>query len=430
MLYERWCEIASDRRNERAVRDPGAERWWTFAELKAANERLPEEDGWMVRPRGTGVEFVLAVLAGWRRGKVVCPLEPGQVAPLVARPPPGCVHLKLTSATTGVPRLVAFTGAQLAADAENIVATMGLRSDWPNLGCISMAHSYGFSNLVLPLLLHGIPLHLVHSPLPETVRRAAASETALTLAAVPALWRAWHEAGAIPSSVRLAISAGAPLPLELEQAVFKGSGLKIHNFLGATECGGIAYDASESPRTEAACVGWPMVNVSLSVEESGCLTVQGASVGETYWPDPAMELGGGRFQTSDLVDLRRGQVYWMGRASDLINVAGRKVSPATIEQALLRHPAVRECVVFGVPGAEVERGEIIVACAATQPAATVAGLRDFALAQLANWQVPREWWLVDSLPVNARGKISRAEWRQRYQQRQHQGRGADSPRTV
>ncbi len=430
MLYERWCEIATDRRNEPAVRDTGAERCWTFAELQAAAERLPEEDEWMVHPRGTGVEFVLAVLAGWRRGKVVCPLEAGQVAPPVSRPPPGCVHLKLTSATTGAPRMVAFTEAQLAADAENIVATMGLRPDWPNLGCISMAHSYGFSNLVLPLLLHGIPLHLVPSPLPETVRRAAAGETALTLAAVPALWRAWHEADAIPPGVRLGISAGAPLPLELEQEVFKGSGLKIHNFLGATECGGIAYDDSESPRKEAACIGWPMVNVTLSADESGCLTVQGANVGETYWPEPAVELGGGRFQTSDLVDLRRGQVYWLGRASDLINVAGRKVSPATIEQALLRHPAVRECVVFGVPGTEAERGEIIVACAATDSRTTIADLRDFALGQLATWQAPREWWLVDSLPVNARGKISRVEWRQRYQQRQQQGAAGDSSNTA
>ena len=49
--------------------------------------------------------------------------------------------------------MVAFTAAQLMADAENIVTTMGLRPDWPNLGVLSLAHSYGFSNLVLPLLL-------------------------------------------------------------------------------------------------------------------------------------------------------------------------------------------------------------------------------------------------------------------------------------
>ena len=106
-----------------------------------------------------------------------------------------CRHLNITSATTGAPRTIAFTGEQLAADADNIVATMGLRPDWPNLGAISLAHSYGFSNLVLPLLLHGIPLFLPPSPLPEVLRIAAPDAPDLTLAGVPALWRAWHEAG-------------------------------------------------------------------------------------------------------------------------------------------------------------------------------------------------------------------------------------------
>src|SRR6185436_9744218 len=109
--------------------------------------------------------------------QIVCPVETDQRAPEI-KPgiPREIVHLKMTSGTTATPRFVAFTAEQLAADAENIVATMGLRPDWPNLGVISLAHSYGFSNLVLPLLLHGIPLVLAGAPLPEIVRRAAGSE--------------------------------------------------------------------------------------------------------------------------------------------------------------------------------------------------------------------------------------------------------------
>src|SRR5437660_277918 len=171
------------------------------------------------------------------------------------------------------------------ADADNIVLTMGLKAEWPNLGVISLAHSYGFSNLVLPLLLHGIPLTLVEAPLPEIVRRAAETERdGITLAAVPALWRTWHEADAIPRTVQLAISAGAPLPLGLEQAVFAMRGLKLHNFYGSSECGGIAYDATAGPRLDAACAGAPMKNVRLSVAADGCLEVRSRAVGEMYWP--------------------------------------------------------------------------------------------------------------------------------------------------
>ena len=189
------------------------------------------------------------------------------------------------------------------------MATMGLRPDWPNLGAISLAHSYGFSNLVLPLLLHGIPLFLVPSPLPEVLRSSAPDQPDLTLAGVPALWHAWHEARAIPRNVRLAISASAPLPLALEQAVFEAHGLKIHNFYGSSECGGIAYDATAVPRTDDACVGRPMQNVDLALDPDGMLVVRSSAVAETYWPTPSDNLGHGRFQTSDLAELQAGTVY-------------------------------------------------------------------------------------------------------------------------
>lgn len=345
---------------------------------------------------------------------MICPLENGQTPPVFAQLPSGCVHLKLTSASTGTARAVAFSPAQLVADAANIVATMGLRPDWPNLGVISLAHSYGFSNLVLPLLLHGIPLTLADSPLPESVRRAAQTERAITLAAVPALWRAWHEALAIPPNVKLGISAGAPLSLALEETIFTAIGLKIHNFYGASECGGIAYDRSTTPRTDATCVGSAMEQTDLSVGDSGCLEVRGQTVGQTYWPTPEPALAGDRFQTSDLAELREGLVFLRGRAGDQINIAGRKISPETVEHALLAHRAVSECLVFGTPSVDPARTETIVAVVATTGRLTEAALREHLLVRLPAWQIPREWVWVDSLPVNQRGKLSRAEWRKKF----------------
>ena len=414
MLYERWLEIAQARRDELALRDLATGRAWTFAQLAAAGETPPPDCEPLVFPRGNSAEFLLAVLRAWRLGQVICPLETGQTPPGFAHFPEGCVHLKLTSASTGAARAVAFTAGQLAADAANIVATMGLRPDWPNLGVISLVHSYGFSNLVLPLLLHGIPLTLADSPLPESVRRAAKPERAVTLAAVPALWRAWHAAGAIPPNVQLAISAGATLPLALEETIFTELGLKIHNFYGASECGGIAYDRALTPRTDAACVGAAMAQSELSVGASGCLEVRGQTVGQTYWPAPELALGAGRFQTSDLAELREGLVYLRGRAGDQINIAGRKISPEVVEHALLSHRAVSECLVFGTPSADPARTETIVAVVATTGHLTEAALREHLLVRLPAWQIPREWVWVNSLPVNQRGKLSRAEWRQKF----------------
>jgi acyl-coenzyme A synthetase/AMP-(fatty) acid ligase len=107
-----------------------------------------------------------------------------------------------------------------------------------------------------------------------------------------------------------------------------------------------------------------------------------------------------------------GRVYLRGRAGDLINVAGRKVSPITIERALFQHPRVAECLVFGLPSRDAERTEEIVAVVVSterEPA-----LRQFTLESLPAWQVPRHWWFVEALQTNSRGKISRTEWRARF----------------
>jgi acyl-coenzyme A synthetase/AMP-(fatty) acid ligase len=301
---------------------------------------------------------------------------------------------------------------------------MGLRPDCPNLAVISLAHSYGFSNLVLPLLLHGIPLVLVGAALPDAVQQAAAAHPGITLAAVPALWRMWHDAHAIPSNVRLAISAGAPLPLNLEQAIYAGHGLKVHNFYGSSECGGIAYDHSAVPREDGASAGAPLANVDVTTAEDGCLEVRSQAVGQTYWPEPDAKLAKGVFRTSDLGEVRSGQVYLRGRAGDQINVAGRKVAPEVIETVLATHPSVRACLVFGVPSLDIRRSETIVACVAAEPGTTTDSLKNLALARLPSWQVPRDWWLLQSLETNERGKLSRAEWRRRYLKRQNHEPGA------
>jgi long-chain acyl-CoA synthetase len=394
-----------------ALQEFASGRRWTFGELFNAGATHPLAGGPFVHARGQTAEFIFDILAAWRENKTACPLESGQTPPPFP-PPANCLHLKSTSATGGAPRWVAFTAEQLAADADNIVATMSLRADWPNLGVISMAHSYGFSNLVLPLLLHGIPLILAPAPLPEIIRRAGQNGEPLTIAAVPAMWRAWHEADAIPENVRLAISAGAPLPLNLEQSVFARLNLKIHNFLGSSECGGIAYDAQNAPRTDGAFVGTTLRNVNLSLNPEGCLTVSSRAVAEAYWPEPSHSLGHGVFQTSDLAELSEGKVFLLGRLGDQINVAGRKISPEKIEHTLLTHPGVRECIVFGAPSRNAERSETIVAMVASDKPESE--LKQYLLERLPAWQVPRVWQLVDSLPLNGRGKLSRSECRRRW----------------
>jgi acyl-CoA synthetase (AMP-forming)/AMP-acid ligase II len=157
-----------------------------------------------------------------------------------------------------------------------------------------------------------------------------------------------------------------------------------------------------------------MKNVALTVGDDGYLQVRSRAVAETYL-SPDASLGGGVFSTSDLAEIRGGEVFLHGRAGDLINVAGRKVAPEAIERALSELSAVRACLVFGAPSADAARGEDVVAVVVSE--ADEGELRRRASALLPAWQLPRHWWRVADLPANARGKISRAAWRTRWAER-------------
>lgn len=416
MLYDRWQEVLRRHADELALYDLVSDERWTFRQLGKLAEMQERSDEEVVLPRGSGIDFPLTVLKGWRDGKVVCPLEgEGQGAPAFKEAlPRGCVHLKQTSATTGPASYVAFTAEQLFADVEQIMVTMDLRPDWPNLGVISLAHSYGFSNLITPMLCFGIPLILGGAPLPERVRKATTLFPALTVPGVPALWKLWHESDALARGVRLAISAGAPMPLSLEEQIYRSTGVKVHNFYGATECGGIAYDGSSLPRSDLAYAGEAMEGVELGIGAGGCLKVSSRAVGLRYWPENRQGLKDGVYETSDLARIEGSRVYWLGRASDQINVAGRKVLPERVEEVLLSHPGVRECAVFGVPGPELARGELVVAAIAADPMLSNEELREFVGARLREWEVPRRWWRLDRVRANERGKLSRRDLREDY----------------
>lgn len=414
MLYERWQSIVESNAKNTAIFDPQAGRHWTFGELAWAAAEAPLDDRPVQFPRKHDVSFLIHVLTAWREGTPVLALEKDQATPELPAIDSSTAHLKLTSGTTGQPQLIAFTAAQLAADAENIISTMSLDPSTPNLAAISLSHSYGFSNLVTPLLLHGIPVILSPTPLPETVRNAADGHDRIVLPAVPAMWRAWHSAGAIPPNVRTAISAGAPLALELEQAVFDSCGLKIHNFCGSSECGGIAYDRSERPRTDATVIGEAMDNVRLSIDEDGCLVVESAAVGNGYINSVDPRLSNRRFVTSDLAELKEGHLRITGRISDVINIAGRKLSPETVENVVRSLDGVRDCVSFGVPSRDNSRCDEVAIAVELDPGADPVGIKQQTSQHLATWQWPRHWWTVEHVVTNARGKISRREWRDRF----------------
>ncbi len=327
---------------------------------------------------------------------------------------PGCHFLKLTSGTTCRPRAIRFTAEQLIADCDNICETMGILDTDLNFGVIPFSHSYGFSNLITPLLCRGVPLAASDDPMPRAILHDLARTGATVFPGMPVLFEKLAGIGCGPAlpRLRLCISAGAPLPARVGEAFSARCGLKVHTFYGSSECGGIAYDAGEERIYEDGFVGQPMRNVEIvPLEEGGQIAVRSAAVGEGYHPDPEPEvLEPGRFVPGDLIRMRERGMYLAGRATDVINIAGRKLNPAEVEARLGQCPGVRQVVVFGV--ASALRNEQAIACiSGTAEAEEV--LR-YARAVLSGWQVPKDVWKVTEIPVSERGKISRRELAQAY----------------
>ena len=390
MLFSRWQETVSRFRHAPAVFESG--RTLTFGDLAGRLATLPTAASTVIA-RGSVADVAIAVLQAWRDGQAALPLEASAAIPgLPADLPAETAHLKLTPGIEGKPRAVFFTADQIAADADRLAAAMNLRPGIPNLAAISVTHSYGFSSILLPLLLHGVPVHAVEVPFPKVMADAIEAHDAVVLPAVPSMWRAWHRAGFLrPEKIALAVSAGAPLSLELEHAVFANGGLKLHNFYGASECGGISFDASDTPRSSAADLGAPLDGVAVTLDPSGRFHIASTSVALGYEDArPGEVLGCGVFLTQDHGRIEGGQLLLESSGAESINVAGRKIGPAKIEAALMATGLLEEARVFGVPSHDPERVEEITALVKLK-SGSLEQLRQRMFGTLEGWEMPRHW---------------------------------------
>jgi acyl-coenzyme A synthetase/AMP-(fatty) acid ligase len=149
---------------------------------------------------------------------------------------------------------------------------------------------------------------------------------------------------------------------------------------------------------------------------SAKVRVRSAAVGDGYFPEPDNEkLSDGIFVPDDLLARESSGFKIVGRISDVINVAGKKVNPAEVEAHLLRFSGVRQAVVFGRPaGPGALRNEQVSACVVAAPNVSEADLLQFCRGGLSPWQVPKQIFIVDAIPANERGKISRRELSRRF----------------
>jgi long-chain acyl-CoA synthetase len=331
--------------------------------------------------------------------------------------------LKLTSGTTAAPRAIRFRSHQLLADCNQICDTMDISDADLNFGVIPVSHSYGFSNLLTPLMARGVPMVVSRDRTPRAVLADLARTSATVFPGTPAFYQAFCDIGDVPPlpKLRLCISAGAPLASAVAKTFFEKFKQPIHSFYGASECGGICYDR-RGTTFEDGLVGQPMRGVEVALmdpmDSASQIRVRSAAVSDGYFPEPdEPKLGDGVFVPDDLLARHDSALKIVGRISDVINVAGKKVNPAEVEAHLLRFKGVRQAVVFGRPTGAGLRNEEVAACVLTSPGVSESDLLRFCRTALSGWQVPKRIFIVDIIPTNERGKISRRELAQQFSAR-------------
>ena len=336
--------------------------------------------------------------------------------------------LKLTSGTTAAPRAIRFRSHQLLADCNQICDAMRISDGDLNFGVIPISHSYGFSNLLTPLIARGVPMVVSRDRTPRAVLADLARTDATVFPGTPLFYQAFCDIDDVPAlpKLRLCISAGAPLTRAVATKFFEKFNQPIHSFYGASECGGICYD-HDGRKFEDGLVGQPMQGVEVEFvdpsESASQIRVRSAAVSDGYFPEPdEQKLGNGIFVPDDLLARHNSALKIVGRVSDVINVAGKKVNPSEIEAQLLRFEGVRQAVVFGRPAGAGLRNEEVAACVLASARVSEDDLLRFCRAALSPWQVPKRILLVDAIPTNERGKISRRDLARRFSDR-----GASSP---
>lgn len=332
------------------------------------------------------------------------------VAPATAR---GSVLMKLSSGSTGRPKGILTSQANLVADCVNICRTMVIRPNDLNFGAIPFSHSYGFSNLVIPLLWQGTAVVIANDYLPLSVLDLCNRYHCTVFPGIPMIFDLLAQLPAADgnfAATHTFISAGAPLTASTSRRFRERFLAPIHTFYGCSECGGIAYDRAGGA-VEQGLIGAAMDGVRIALHGAQKrLVVESDAVALGYLhgsAEDAARFAHRRFMTDDLGEIGPDQILQLrGRIGDLINTAGKKVNPREIETVILQIRGVHQAKVYGEPAGA--RGEVVAAAVVADPGVSREQIRDHCRIHLSSHKVPRIVKLTDAIPVDERGKVKRS----------------------
>ncbi len=333
-----------------------------------------------------------------------------------------------TSGTTGTPKGAELTHHNLMTNTATTVETvLHIGPHDVLFGGLPMFHAFGQTCALNTAVAAGATLTLLPRFEPAKALEIMARDGVTVFLGVPTMYTALLHAG-IPdgydlSRMRLAVSGGASLPVEVLHGFEREFGVTVLEGYGLSETSPVAsFNPPDRPR-KAGSIGLPIRGVEFMLVADDGTTVGPGEVGEIaisgenlmrgYWnrPDATAEaIRDGWFHSGDLARVDEDGYYFIvDRKKDLIIRGGYNVYPREIEEVLYEHPAVAEAAVVGVPH-EIHGEEVAAVVTLRDGAQTTAGqIRDYVRKRVAAYKYPRIVTVTDGLPKGATGKILKRE---------------------
>ncbi|MFD4510947.1 FadD3 family acyl-CoA ligase [Streptomyces sp. NPDC058457] len=317
-----------------------------------------------------------------------------------------------TSGTTGRPKGVMTTHGQ----------TLRLYAEWCDLARLRQGdrylivnpffHIFGYKAGLVASMIRGATVLPVAVFDVEHVLELVERERVTILPGPPTLYHSLLQAGEKHdlSSLRVAVTGSADIPVELVRRIT--TELPFTHLMtgyGLTEAGTVTASRPGDPyEAVATTVGRPCEGFEVRLAEDREVLVRGYSVMLGYLDDPEATAEtvdpDGWLHTGDLGEIDGdGRLRIVGRKKDMFIVGGFNAYPAEIEGFLLRHPAVAQAAVIGVPDARM--GQVGKAFVVPRGTVTEAELIAWARERMAGFKVPRQIEFRTELPLNATGKV-------------------------
>ena len=338
--------------------------------------------------------------------------------------PTSALICQYSSGSTGVPKRIVRTHANLTFELDRLAAALNLSDSDRFLGVTPFSHVNGLVRSMLASLSVGGTLVTLSEFNRRRVAEAISRERVTVFIGAPFMFSVLAETklrnGTDLSSLRLCVSASAPMPVAANERFHERFGRYVLQLYGSTETGTISVSRGEAVRDTLDSVGVPIDGVEVGVfADDGARVVPG-EMGEVAIKSPAAiteyQNGSGRddafrdgyFFTGDIGTLdRSGNLYLKGRKSFFINKGGNKVNPWEVERLIETHPGVEEAIVVGIPSPYGdERVKAIVV--PSRPCSELE-IVEYCRGQIADFKVPSVIEFRESLPKTPTGKSLRSE---------------------